>query len=79
MLEKLIQMFERLAVFLVVLLLLPYLLGAIIHAVGTVNLLLILGVVSVVAYLRHGGRTPSLGRRRTSGSERTPLIPKGDD
>jgi hypothetical protein len=74
------QMFERLVTVLVVLLFLPYLLGAIVQTVGTGNLLLILGVASVVAYLRRGGGAPPAGRRRTgSGSERTPLMPKGEE
>jgi len=80
MFEKLMQSFERLIMALLVLMLLPCLIGSIIHAVGTINLLLILGVVSVIAYLRHGNRMPSAGRRRpSSGAERSPLMPKGDD
>jgi hypothetical protein len=80
MAEKLMQSFERLIIVLIFLPLLPCLLGAIAHAIGTVNLLLMLGVVSVVAYLRHGNRAPSAGRRRTTGgAERSPLLPKGDE
>jgi len=80
MLEKLMQTFERLIMVLIIVMLLPCLIGAIIHAVGTVNLLLILGVVSFVAYLRNGSRSSSAGRRRSnSGAERTPLTPKGDE
>ena len=80
MFERLVQVFERLLLALVILSFLPCLVGAIIHAIGTMNLLLILGVVSFVAYLRHGNRPPSVGRRRTTGgAERSPLLPKGDD
>lgn len=80
MAERLMQTFERLIMVLVVLSFLPCLVGAIIHAIGTANLLLMLGIVSFVAYLRHGSRAPSAGRRRTTGGgERSPLMPKGDD
>ncbi|MGA2184920.1 MAG: hypothetical protein ABSH47_18020 [Bryobacteraceae bacterium] len=80
MLEKLMQSFERLIMVLVVLALLPCLIGAIIHAIGTVHLVLILGILCIVAYLRNGNRVPAAGRHRTTGgAERTPLIPRGDD
>ena len=79
MFDKLMQTVEKLIITLIVLSLLPCLIGAIIHAIGTLNLLLALGVVSFVAYLRHGNRAPSAGKRRTSGGERSPLLPRGDD
>jgi len=79
MLDKLMQTFEKLLITLIVLSLLPCLVGGIIHAIGTVKLLLILGIVSFVAYLRHGNRAPSAGRHKTGGAERSPLLPKGDD
>ena len=79
MLEKLMQTVERLILALIILSLLPCLVGALIHAIGTFNLLLVLGVLSVTAYLRHGSRAPSAARRKTAGAERTPLLPKGDD
>ena len=79
MLDKLMQTFEKLLVTLIVLSLLPCLIGAIIHAIGTLNLLLALGALSFVAYLRHGSRVPAAGKCRTAGAERSPLLPKGDD
>ncbi|MGA2116679.1 MAG: hypothetical protein ABSH56_18220 [Bryobacteraceae bacterium] len=79
MFDKLMQTFEKLIITLIVLSLLPCLIGAIIHAIGTVNLLLVLGIVSFVAYLRHESRVPAAGKRRTAGAERSPLLPKGDD
>ena len=79
MFEKLMQSFERLVIVLVILVLLPCLLGAIVHAIGTLDLLLILGILSVAAYLRQGRRAPSAGGKRViSGAERSPLMPKGD-
>jgi len=79
MFDKLMQIFEKLIITLIVLSFLPCLFGAIIHAIGTLNLLLMLGVVSFVAYLRHGSRVPAAGKRKTAGAERLPLLPKGDD
>jgi hypothetical protein len=80
MVEKLMQTVGQLIMVLVVLSFLPCLIGAIIHAIGTFNLLLMLGIVSFVAYLRLGSRAPSAGRRRTTGGgERSPLLPRGDD
>ena len=80
MVEKLMQTVGQLIMVLVVLSFLPCLIGAIIHAIGTFNLLLMLGIVSFVAYLRLGSRVPTAGRRRTTGGgERSPLLPRGDD
>jgi hypothetical protein len=80
MFDKLMQTFERLIMVLIILTLLPCLVGAVLHAIGTFNLLLILGILSFVAYLRLGNRVPSVGRRRTTGgAERSPLLPKGDN
>jgi len=80
MLNKLIETFAWLVGGLIALSYVPCLLGAIVHAVGTFRLLVILGILSVVAYLKHESRPPSAGRRRGgSGAERTPQIPKGDD
>jgi hypothetical protein len=77
MFEKLVQVFERLLLALIILTLLPCLLPAIIHAIGTINLLLIFGILCAIAYLRGGSRIPSAGgRRMISGSERTPRAPK---
>ena len=80
MLERLMQVFERLVTVLAVLVLLPCVLGAIVRSVGTVHLLLVLGILCIIAYLRQQSRPPSAGRRRGgSGAERSPLLPKGDD
>ncbi len=80
MLDKLVQTFERLVMALIILALLPCLVSAIVRAIGTFDLLLILSILAVVAYLRQGAGAPAAGRRRTvSGAERTPLAPKGDE
>lgn len=80
MANKLIETFAWLIGGLIALMFLPCLLGAVVRSVGTFHLLVVLGILSVVAYLRQQGRPPSAGRRRGgSGAERTPLIPKGDD
>jgi hypothetical protein len=79
MFDKLMQTVEKLIVTLIVLTLLPCLIGAIIHAIGTLDLLLILGALSFVAYLRQGHRVPAAGKRGTAGAERSPLLPKGDE
>jgi hypothetical protein len=79
MLEKLIQLFERLLIMLIILALLPCLIGAIIRTIGTLDLLLLLGILGVVAYLKRGSGAPSAGGpRMTSGALRTPLLPKED-
>jgi hypothetical protein len=80
MLEKLMQLIERLVMVLIMLALLPCLLGAIVRAIGTLDLLLVFGILGVVASLKRGGRPPSAGgRRMTSGALRTPLAPKEDE
>jgi hypothetical protein len=80
MLNKLIETFAWLIGGLIALTYLPCLLGAIVQTVGVFRLLVVLGILSVIAYLRHESRPPSAGRRRGgSGAERTPQIPKGDD
>jgi hypothetical protein len=80
MFNKLLETFAWLIGGLVVLMMLPCLLGAIVHSVGIFRMLLVLGVLSVIAYLRQQNRAPSAGRRRGgSGAERSPLLPKGDD
>ncbi len=78
MFSKLMQTFESLLGMVVILVMLPCLLGAVVRAVGTFDLLVVLAILSVVGFLRHQNRAPSAGRRRTA-SERTPLLPKGDD
>jgi hypothetical protein len=80
MLDKLIQSVERLVVILIVLSLLPCLIGAVIRAVDTFNLLLLFGILVVVAYLKRGGGTGRAPRvRGSAGGERTPLLPHEDD
>ena len=79
MFEKLVQLFEHLVMVLIMLALLPCLLGAIIRAIGTLDLLLVLGILCAVAYLRYGHRAPSGDRRGTiSGVLRRPITPKED-
>jgi hypothetical protein len=80
MLDKLIQSVERLVAILIVLSLLPCLIGAIIRAVGTLNLLLLFGILAVVAYLKRSGGTGRAPRvRGGAGVERTPLLPHEED
>jgi hypothetical protein len=80
MFNKLIEAFAWLIGGLIALMCLPCLLGAIVRSVGIFHLLVVLGILSVVAYLRQQSRPPSAGRRRRgSGAERSPLLPKGDD
>jgi hypothetical protein len=80
MLDKLIETYAKLVGVLIALMFLPCLVNAIVQAVGTFRLLLAFGILCVVAYLRHQNRAPIAGRRKAgAGSERTPLIPKGDD
>lgn len=79
MLDKVMQLFERLLALAIVLALLPCVVGSIIHSIGTVELLLMLAIWSVAAYLRNGSRPPIAGGRRAGkGAERIPLPPKGD-
>jgi hypothetical protein len=80
MANKLIETCAWLVGGLIALMFLPCLVGTIVHAVGIFRMLLVLGILSVIAYLRRQDRPPTAGRRRGgSGAERTPLIPKGDD
>jgi hypothetical protein len=78
MIDKLMQTFERLVIAVIVLALLPCLAGALVRAIGTFNLVLILAILGAVAYLRRGSKPPSAGGRRGGhGAERTPLLPGG--
>ncbi|HXQ26822.1 MAG TPA: hypothetical protein VN822_10475 [Candidatus Acidoferrales bacterium] len=80
MVNKLIETVAWLIGGLIALSYLPGLMGAIVRSVGIFQLLVVLGILCVVAYLRHESRPPAAGRRRGgSGAERTPLLPKGDD
>lgn len=80
MLNKLIETVAWLIGGLIAFTFLPCLLGAIVQAVGVFHLMLVLGILSVIAYLRQQSRPPSAGRRRGGpGAERSPLIPKGED
>ncbi len=81
MFEKLVQLFERLVMALMILAILPCLLGAIMRAIGTLNLLLVLAILCVVGYLRHAPRTPIAGdkRRNISDALRRPITPKEDE
>ena len=80
MLDKLMRLFEQLLMALIILALLPCLVGAIIRAIGTLDLLLALGILCALAILKRGCRAPSAGgRRMASGALRTPLAPKEDE
>ena len=73
------QIIERIFVALILVALLPCLIGAFIRSIGPFNLLLVLAILCVAAYLRHGSAPPRAeGRRSGTGAERTPILPRGD-